>query len=91
MKLRGRLRRPAAPKSNEAHRATPTAAVGDAGAHCPGARGAKHEAPHGPLQRLLEGTLDARIHSRVTRWSTDVGSYGCHSHHALELQPKSFK
>ena len=54
VKLRGRLRRRAALSSIEAHQALSTAAEGRRGrAMVTCARGAKQEAPHGPLQRLL--------------------------------------
>jgi len=51
------MRRQAALMSNEAHHASPKAAGRAPRAHNgPSARGAKQEAPHGPLQRLLERT-----------------------------------
>jgi hypothetical protein len=56
VKLRGRLRRQAALRSNEAHRALPERPEGRRGRTLSSrARGAKQEARHGPLQRLLEG------------------------------------
>src|ERR1700747_828977 len=59
VKLRGRTRRQAALRSNETHRALPTRPEGRRGRTLsPGARGAKHEAPHGPLQRLLGADKD---------------------------------
>jgi len=55
VKLRGRLRRQATLSSIEAHRTLSTAAGRATRAHTVSrARGAKQEAPHGPLQRLLD-------------------------------------
>ncbi len=62
VKLRGGLRRQAALRSNEAHWALPRRPEwrrGRAMVTC--ARGAKQEAHHGPLQRLLEGLVRGSI------------------------------
>ena len=57
VKLRGRLRRQAALRSNEAHQAAPKRPEGRrVRTISPSARGAKQKAHHGPLQRLLDVT-----------------------------------
>ena len=62
VKLRGRPRRQAALRSNEARQASPKRPEGRRGRTLsPGARGAKPQAPHGPLQRLLEGLVRGSI------------------------------
>ena len=59
VKLRGRLRRQAALKLNEARRAVPKRPDRRRGRTLsPSARGAKQTTHHGPLQRLLERTGD---------------------------------
>jgi hypothetical protein len=45
-------------------RGRPEARPGAEGAQFPSARGAKQEAPHGPLQRLLEGRAYAKAKPR---------------------------
>src|SRR5215472_7598654 len=67
VKLRGRLRRQAALWSNEADRTPPKRPAGRRGRTLsPSARGAKQEAPHGPLQRLLGGMLGNGVASLST-------------------------